>query len=160
MSENRVIARGGDLPWHLPDDLARFKRVTRGHPIIMGRATMDTLPGALSERYSIVVTRDRAWSAPGVEVVHSLEDAFDAASKHLSDDDRVYVVGGGQIYAETIGQADELDLTRILGQIDGDTFFPEIDEANWRLDEISDHPIDDRHALPFRFELWRRRSGS
>ncbi|MEM7754586.1 MAG: dihydrofolate reductase [Planctomycetota bacterium] len=156
MSENHVIARNGDLPWRLPTDLKRFKHVTLGHPIIMGRKTMDTLPAPLSGRHSIVVTRQKDWSADGVVVVHSLEAAFEEARRNLGDDGRVYVVGGGQIYADAIDQADELDLTRVLAEVAGDTHFPPINKGAWSLVSSEKPGLDDRHSHPFQFELWKR----
>lgn len=159
MSENHVIARDGDLPWRLPDDLKRFKKVTLGHPVIMGRKTMDTLPAALTGRHSIVVTRKEGWSAPDVVVVHDFDAAFAEAARHLPEDGRVYVVGGGQVYAETIDRADELDLTRVLAEVEGDTYFPQIDQSVWSLQAIDAHPKDDRHSHAFQFERWTHRRG-
>ena len=158
MSENHVIARDGDLPWRLPLDLKRFKEVTLGHPIIMGRKTMDTLPAPLSGRHCIVVTRQRDWTADGVVVVNSLDEAFAEAEGHLPEDGRVYVAGGGQIYADTIDRADELDLTRVLAHIDGDTVFPPVDPHKWVLLSEYEPKLPANHSHRFRFEQWRRRA--
>ncbi len=157
LSENHTIARDGDLPWRLPADLARFKTVTSGHPVIMGRKTMDTLLAPLSGRRCIILTRDTDWSRDGVEVAHSIDDAIALASQDLPQDETVFVAGGGRVYEDTVGRADELDLTRVHAQIEGDTFFPSIEEALWVRKSADFHPADERHSHAFTFERWVRR---
>lgn len=127
MGTNRVIGADGDMPWHLSEDLKRFKALTVGGTMIMGRGTWDSIGRALPRRTTIVITHDRVWAAPGALVAHSLAEALTAAP-----DDEVLVVGGGQIYAQTIGLADRLELTLIDQAPEGDTVFPEVDPAVWR----------------------------
>lgn len=125
-SRNGVIGRDGDMPWHLPEDLKFFKRTTMGHPMIMGRRTYDSM-GALPGRRSIVVTRQHDWSADGVETACSLDHAL-----ALVGDDDVFVVGGAQIYTQALPFADRILLTEIDREVDGDTFFPDLDPAAWQ----------------------------
>lgn len=124
-TRNGVIGKDGGMPWHLPEDLKYFKRTTMGHPMIMGRKTFDSM-GALPGRRSIVVTRNRDWSADGVEVARDLDHAL-----ALVGDDDVFVVGGAQIYHQAMPYADRLYLTEIDREVDGDTFFPEFTDAEW-----------------------------
>jgi dihydrofolate reductase len=117
VAQNRVIGRGGTLPWHLPGDLKRFKRLTTGHAVLMGRATYDSIGRPLPNRRNVVLT-----SRPigGVECYPSLEEALSA----LASLDRVFVIGGGTLYARTLEEADELYLTLLHREVEGDTFFP------------------------------------
>ena len=127
---NGVIGVDGDLPWRLPEDLKHFKQLTMGHPMIMGRATFDSIGSALPGRTTIVVTRNRAWAAEGVETAPSLEAAL-ARARELDDD--IFVVGGGQIYAQAL-EADIVDLlciTRVAAAPEGDVRFPAIDWECW-----------------------------
>lgn len=125
-SRNGAIGRNGDMPWHLPEDLKYFKRTTMGHPMIMGRKTFDSM-GALPGRRSIVVTRQPDWTAPGVETASS----FDHAMALVADDD-VFIVGGAQIYQQALPFADQILLTEIDRDVDGDTFFPSFSAGDWR----------------------------
>jgi dihydrofolate reductase len=127
---NGVIGVDGGLPWRLPEDLAHFKQLTMGHPMIMGRATFDSIGRALPGRTTIVVTRNPEWSADGVETVLSLEAALERA-RELDDD--IFIVGGGQIYMEAL-EADVVDLlciTRVAAAPDGDVRFPPVDWERW-----------------------------
>lgn len=137
MGSNRVIGAGGTLPWHLPEDLAHFKRVTLGHPMIMGRTTFESIGRPLPGRTSIVVTRQHDWSAEGVEVAHSLDDAIALAS---GLDDETFLVGGAQVYAEALARdlVHTLVVTRVRQAPDGDAWFPVIDWERWR--EVAQEP--------------------
>ncbi|KNX39228.1 diacylglycerol kinase [Luteipulveratus halotolerans] len=126
MGTNRVIGADGDMPWHLSDDLKRFKALTTGGTMIMGRGTWDSIGRALPGRTTVVVTRDRTWSAPGAVVAHSLAEALAGAP-----DGELFVVGGGEIYAQTIDLADRLELTLVDQAPEGETVFPEVDPARW-----------------------------
>lgn len=130
MGANRVIGRDGDMPWHFPEDLAHFKRLTMGHPMVMGRATFESIGRPLRGRTTIVVTRDTAWSAEGVETAASIDAAL---ARAVELDDEVFVVGGGQIYAQVLERdlVDLMSVTRIAQSPDGDTFFPSIDWERW-----------------------------
>lgn len=137
-TENDAIGRGGAMLYHLPGDLRRFKRLTMGHPIIMGRRTFESLPkGALPGRRNIVVTSSADFNAPGTEVARSLREAVEMAS----DADVAYIIGGGQVYREAFAFADEIELTRIHATAtDADTFITAIDPAVWREAELTDEP--------------------
>jgi dihydrofolate reductase len=126
MDAKNGIGVDNQLPWHLPEDLAHFKRVTLGHPIVMGRKTFDSIGRPLPGRRNIVVTRDPAWRRDGVEVAHSLEDAI-----ALAGPDTASIIGGAQIFAEALKVADRMIVTHIDGTYDCDTFFPPIDGAGW-----------------------------
>ena len=124
MTADRVIGRAGTLPWHLPEDLAFFKQVTSGHPIVMGRKTFESIGRPLPKRRNIVLTRDSAWSAPGVEVIHRPQDL--ASLPGLED--RVFIIGGSEIYAAFLPKLDDLLVSHVFGDYDGDTRFPEFEQ--------------------------------
>jgi dihydrofolate reductase len=128
---NGVIGVDGGLPWRLPDDLAHFKQLTMGHPMVMGRRTFESIGRPLPGRTTIVATRNLGWSAEGVEVAPTIEAAFEHANQ-LDDD--VFLVGGAQVYAQalTAGLVDMLCVTRVAASPDGDTLFPKIDWLQWR----------------------------
>ena len=135
VARNGVIGADGSMPWHIPADLKRFKRLTMGHPMVMGRKTFESM-GLLSGRRSIVVTRDPTWHAPGVEVADSLDTAIEvAAGPGIDADPVVMVVGGGEIYAQAMDRADRLEITHLDRDAPGDTMFPEIDPAMWVVAE-------------------------
>lgn len=126
MDAKRGIGIDNKLPWHLPEDLAHFKRVTLGHPIVMGRKTFDSIGRPLPGRRNIVVTRNADWRHEGVEVAHSLQDAV-----ALAGGESASIIGGAQIFAEALDLADRMVVTHIDKQYACDTFFPEIDPARW-----------------------------
>ncbi|MEA2604191.1 MAG: dihydrofolate reductase [Acidobacteriota bacterium] len=138
MGANRSIGLNGGLPWRLPADLKRFKALTHGHPMIMGRKTFDSIGGApLPGRWTVVLTRDRSWSAPGVEVAHTLDEALALAA--ATGDDEVFVAGGEDVFRLALDRADRIQLTRIDRDFPGDTFFPEFDESEWQVVERENH---------------------
>jgi len=154
VASNGVIGRGGGLPWHLPADLARFKRVTTGHHMVMGRRTWESigcrpLPG----RPTIVVTRNRDYAADRATVAHSLEEAL----RLVGDDDEVFIAGGEAIYRDALPVADRIHLTRIHADFDGDTHFPSFDEAEWRVVFEEHHERDEKNAYPYTFQVWERK---
>jgi dihydrofolate reductase len=121
MTSDRIIGKGNDLPWHLPEDLKLFKRTTSGHPIVMGRKTYDSIGRPLPKRQNIVITRDRSWSAEGVDVVHSPEEV-----KGLElQDETVFIIGGAEIYSVFLPHIDELLVSHVYQDYEGDTRFPE-----------------------------------
>ncbi len=143
-----VIGRDNSIPWRIPDDVARFRKLTMGHPVVMGRRTWDSIPGRfrpLPGRRNIVVTRNRKWYGDGAERVGSLEEALDLAG----DAPEVFVIGGGEIYAAALPFADELQLTEIDAEIDGDTLFPPIDGAAFEEVERERHDSTDGPAFAF-----------
>lgn len=128
-STNNVIGRDGGLPWRLPEDLKRFKQVTMGKPMIMGRATWESIGRALPGRQSIVLTRQAGFVAKGCDIATTVEDALQLAG----DAEEVMVIGGGHVYQQFLPQAGRVYLTRVNATIEGDTFFPEMDDNLWKV---------------------------
>ena len=153
MARNRVIGRDNSLPWRLPAELAHFKRVTLGHPVVMGRKTHESIGKPLPGRLNIVVLRDPDFRAPGCVVADSLEKAYGAAG----DAQEVSIIGGTSLFEAALPTADRIHLTEVLADVPGDTWFPEFDRSKWEEKEIYRHPADDRHAYPFRILLLDRR---
>ena len=129
MNADRVIGLNGDMPWHIPEDLRHFKRVTMGHAILMGRRTWDSIGRPLPGRRNIVITRNRDFQAPGAEVAHSLQQAVKMA--RLGGDDEPRIIGGATIYTMAMPVTTTLYLTEIDRELEGDTFFPEFDRSEW-----------------------------
>jgi len=156
MGANRVIGRNGDLPWRLPADLKRFKALTHGHPMIMGRRTFDSIGGSpLPGRWTVVLTRDRSWSAPGVQVAHTLDEALALAV--ATGDGEVFVAGGEDVFRLALDRADRMQLTRIEHDFPGDTFFPEFDASQWQVVEREDHGTSDEAPFSYSFLVLDRR---
>ena len=151
-AENRTIGRGGTLPWHLPADLQFFKRLTTGHTIVMGRKTYESIGRPLPNRRSIVISRDPEFRADGVDVAHSLDDALAMAA----GDDDVFIIGGAEGFEQGLPAAERIYLTKIHAQIEGDVWFPPIDEGEWTAISREEHPADDRHAYAFTFITYQR----
>ena len=148
---NGVIGRGGTLPWRISADLKRFKALTMGSAMIMGRRTFDSLPGVLPGRRHIVLTRDRDWSAEGAEVAHSVEDAL-----ALAGEGPVSIIGGAEIFDLFLPHADRIELTEVLGDIHGDTIMPDPRSGGgWREVACEDHPADGETPA-FRFVTLER----
>ncbi len=123
ISENRAIGKDNKLLWDIPEDMKRFREVTKGHPVIMGRKTFDSIGRLLPQRLNIIVTRDKNYSVTGAVVVTSLESAVEKAKMEKTDE--IFVIGGGQIYTQAIDIADKLYLTIVHTEIEGDTYFPD-----------------------------------
>ena len=155
MSSNGVIGRDGDLPWHLPADLRHFKKTTMGHHLIIGRATWDELGRPLPGRTMVVVTRNRGFSAEGVLVAHSVEEAL----SQVRDDEEPFIGGGAEIYRQALeaGIPDRLYITRVRADVEGDTFFPPLDLDEWLLADRVDHPADEKNPYAYSFEIHHRR---
>ena len=151
-SENNVIGAAGDLPWRLSDDLKRFKAITMGKPIVMGRKTWDSIGHPLPGRQNVVITRQTGFAADGCDIVTSKEEAIAITA----DAAEVMVIGGSQVYDLFLPDAQRLYLTRVHSDIDGDAFFPEISESEWRLVDDETHPADDRNAFAFSFRTYER----
>ena len=138
-AQNGVIGRDGKLPWHLPADLKRFKALTMGSVMVMGRKTFDSLPGLLPGRRHIVVTRNVDWSAPGAEVAHSVDEAL-----QLAGDEPVSIIGGAELFALFLPRAGKLELTEVLADVEGDTVMPDPrDSGEWRELAAEEHPAED-----------------
>jgi dihydrofolate reductase len=152
VARNGVIGREGRLPWRLPGDLQRFKAVTMGHPVIMGRKTWESIGRALPGRLNIVVSRTAGLAAAGCVVAGSLDEALRAAGSSPE----VFVIGGAALYREVLPRADQLHLTRVIADFEGDVRFPEYDPADWRLVATKEYPADDRNPWACRVELFER----
>jgi dihydrofolate reductase len=149
-----VIGRDNTVPWHLPDDMRRFRELTTGHPVVMGRRTWDSLPvryRPLPGRRNVVVTRDPSWHADGAERAGSIDEALAL----LGDVPQVFVIGGAEVYAATLDRADELLLTEIELSVEGDAFFPVFDRETFEEASREAHASAD--GTPFAFVTYRRR---
>ncbi len=151
-SANNVIGAAGDLPWRLSDDLKRFKAITMGKPIIMGRKTWESIGRPLPGRQNVVITRQAGFAADGCDVVASKENAIVATA----DAEEVMVIGGSEVYGLFLPDAERLYLTRVHAEVEGDAFFPEIDESEWRLVNDEPHRADDRNAFAYSFRTYER----
>ena len=155
VAENGVIGQNGELPWgRLPADLQHFKRLTLGHPVVMGRRTYDSLGRALPKRPNIVVTRQADWAAPGCETAGSVLAALERAHQL---DEEVCVIGGGEIYREALPAADVIYLTEVHHNFEGDAYFPSLSPTDWREETRERHEADAEHAYAFSFVTLRRR---
>ncbi len=152
MDRNRVIGRGKRLPWHLPDDLKRFKAVTMGHPVIMGRRTHESIGKPLPGRTNIVLTADPQYTAEGCVVAGSLDEGFRAAA----DVKEVMIIGGAAVYREALPLADRIYLTTVHAELEGDAWFPIIDWSEWDVRDEAMHGADDRHTYAFSFFILDR----
>lgn len=151
VARNRAIGINGDQPFHISADFKRFKALTMGKPIIMGRRTFEALPGgALPGRRNIVITRSEEWSAPGAERASSLSEAIAKAQSAGSEE--VMIIGGGQVYAQAMDLANRLYITEVNVDVVGaDTFFPEVDVAKWQIANRSEEAVDPRSGAAYRF---------
>ncbi len=159
VAENGVIGRNGDLPWHLPDDLKYFQRITKGHQVITGRKNYESIPEKyrpLKDRMNIVVSRNVEYEAPGALVVDSLAAGLEIAQR--ANEVEAFIIGGGQIYREalTMRLVDQLYLTIVHSAVEGDTHFPPLDPGEWEEVERTRHEADERHAHAFSFVVLRR----
>lgn len=157
-STNNVIGKDNKLLWHLPNDMKFFRNTTWGMPVIMGRKTYDALAGEpLPGRFNFVITRNKDWDPRNekVKVVDSLAAAVEAGSE--TDAKEVFVIGGGEIYKQSMAIATKIYLTRVHTVVEGDAFFPVIDEQLWQLTSNSDFPVDEKHAFAYSFQLWQRK---
>jgi dihydrofolate reductase len=154
VSSNGVIGRDGGLPWRLPRALRHFKATTMGHHLIIGRRTWDELGKPLPGRTMIVVTRDPGFVAEGASVVHSLDEALAA----VRNDDEPFIGGGAHIYREALDRdlVDRLDITRVHAELEGDTFFPEVDFDRWQLISEEHHPADEKNEFALSFLVYER----
>ena len=152
MAENGVIGRDMDLPWHISADLKRFKALTMGHHIVMGRKTFESIGRLLPGRTTVIVTRQSDYQVDGAVIVNSLEAAQAAAT----DDSELFIIGGGQVYEIALPLADRLHVTRVHTEVDGDTSFPAIDWDQWELVSAERHGADEKNDYDFTFESYRR----
>jgi len=152
MAKNRVIGAKGAIPWHLPEELKRFKRLTLGHHIIMGRRTWESIGRPLPGRTSVIVTRQPGYRVPGAKVAHSLDEAIAACGA----DDEIFVIGGAELYAQALARAGRLYLTTVDAEVPGDTSMPDYAAGEWREVSGESFPADARHRYAFRCAVYER----
>ncbi len=157
VSENHVIGKDNDLVWHMPADLKFFKETTSGHYIIMGRKTFESFGKPLKNRTHIIITRNEDYSFPdpSVHVVHSLDEALQKARNEVKDE--AFVLGGAEIYKQSIDKVDRLYITEIKSSFNGDAYFPHIDKNNWKEVSRVEHQPDERNKYPYAFVRYERR---
>ncbi|MBA4134313.1 MAG: diacylglycerol kinase [Flavobacterium sp.] len=153
VAENNALGKENQLLWHLPDDFKRFKTLTSGHYIIMGRKTFESFPKPLPNRTHVIISRQANYQPEGCIVVNSLEQAIEACPKT----EEVFIIGGGEIYRQSIAVADKLDLTKVHATFEADTYFPEVDLSEWQLVFEEYHPKDERHDFAFTFQTYLRK---
>ena len=154
MDKNRVIGRENQLPWHLPEDLKYFKRVTMGHPIAMGRKTHDSIGRILPGRENIVITRQTDYQCDGCTLFYSVEDFVENCR---NKDEEIFVIGGAEIFKEIFAFADRLYITYINEEFEGDTFFPEFDLTEWELLSCEKGIRDDKNPFDYDFRIYNRK---
>jgi dihydrofolate reductase len=156
MDHRRGIGKDNQLPWRLPADLKRFRELTMGHNLIVGRKTYESIGRPLPGRTMIIVTRNKTYQAEGCIIVHSLTDAL--ALARAKDETEAFIGGGAELYTQSLNLADRLYLTRIDTEVDADTFFPAWNEQDWTLLEEHKHPADEKHLSPFTFQTLQRKT--
>ena len=154
LARNRVIGRGNQVPWKIRGEQAYFKRMTMGHPIVMGRKTWESIGRLLPGRRNVVVTRNRQFVAPGAEAVASLDEAL----RQTGDAGEVFIIGGGELYAQALPRAHRLLLTEIDAEFDGDIFFPSFDRSQWLETSRERHLPTQDQAFGYSFVVYERRS--
>ena len=153
VAENNALGKDNTLVWHLPDDFKRFKQLTTGHYIIMGRKTFESFPKPLPNRTHIIVTRQKNYAPEGCIVVHSIEAGISKCPK----DEEVFIIGGGEIYKQSLPFTDKIELTCVHGNVEADTYFPEINYNDWELVFEEVHKKDDRHNFDFTFQTFLKK---
>jgi dihydrofolate reductase len=144
---NNVIGSNNKLPWKMPADMKFFMNLTLGHPVIMGRKTYESFGKPLRERRNIIISRDKNLSVSGCEVVHSLDDAL----KLVKEDREVFIIGGAEIYKQSMAIANKIYLTRIYHDFEGDSYFPYIDDTEWKEIKYTEQKTDEKNPYPFAF---------
>jgi dihydrofolate reductase len=155
-ADNGVMGRDNALPWHLPEDLKRFKQLTLGKPVVMGRKTHESIGRPLPGRHNIVVTRHAHYRREGVTVVHGIDEAVRAAG----DAAEIMVIGGAELFSAFLPCAGRVHLTRVHGEVPGDVYWPALDARQWRRVHEQHRAADEKHAYPMTFEVWERPESS
>ncbi|WP_018478397.1 dihydrofolate reductase [Pontibacter roseus] len=155
VAENNVIGRNNQLIWHLPADLRHFKQKTMSHPMVMGRKTFESIGKPLPGRTTIIVTRQEGFEAEGCLVVHSVQEALQKGRE--LDKEQVSIVGGAEIYKQVLPEVDTIFLTEVHHTFEGDTFFPELDMAEWQEVNAEQHEPDEKNPYPYTFRELRRK---
>jgi len=148
--QNNELGKDNDLVWHLPNDFKRFKKLTTGHHIIMGRKTFESFPKPLPNRIHIVISRNKSYNPEGILVVQSIDEALQIAK----DDDQPFIIGGGEIYKLALEVAEKIELTRVHDNFEADTFFPEIPLEKWQLINEEYHVKDEHHKYAFTYQTF------
>ena len=154
-STNNAIGKKGQLLWNLPNDMKFFKNTTWGTTVVMGRKTYESVDKPLPGRVNIVITKQEGWSAENVVVAKDLSDALEKAKE--TNCKEIFIIGGGEIYKQSMGIADKIYMTRVHAELLGDTFFPVIDGSVWELKHNLDFAVDDKHKYAYSFQVWERR---
>ena len=157
MDQQRCIGKGNDLPWHISADLKHFKEITQGGVVVMGRKTLESMGRALPKRVNWVITRDPNWTFEGVKTAHSIEDALALATSDVLASEKpssIFIIGGGEIFKQTMHIADRLELTHVELDVQGDAHYPEIPTAFKKV--ASESHIDDKTAIAFEFATYRK----
>jgi len=154
-STNNAIGKNNQLLWCLPNDLKFFKNTTWGFPVIMGRKSFESVNRPLPGRTNIVITRKPGWKADGTIAAADLEDAIKKAEE--TNAKQIFIIGGGEIYKQSMAITDTIYITRVHAVLEGDTYFPEIDEKEWEQVSNTDFPADEKHAWPFSFQVWKKK---
>jgi dihydrofolate reductase len=153
VAENNALGKNNDLLWHLPNDFKRFKEITSGHYIIMGRKTFDSFPKPLPNRTHVIISRQNNLEKEGCIVVQDLEKALAVCPKN----EDIFIIGGGEIYKQFMTFADQLDITRVHDSFDADVYFPEIDSEIWELTTEIMHQKDEKHLFDYSFQTFVRK---
>ena len=156
MGKNRELGFGNKLPWHLPDDLKRFKEITRGHAVIMGRKTYESIGRPLPDRQNIVITRDTNYELPSGVVVGSMEEAVGFVTEDILEGREVFIIGGAEIYKLGLPYANKMYLTFVDAEREADAFFPEFNEDDWSVTQTESHAADAKHPHAFVFKVYER----
>ena len=156
VASNNIIGRDNKLPWHMPADLKWFKKLTMGHHVLMGRKTFEEFKKPLPGRTNVVITRNPNWSADGVAMARSLDEAISKAE--AAGDPEIFVIGGAEVFAQVLHRAGRMYITRIHAEPEGDTFFPEFDDVNeWKLVDSEHFEADEKNAYPYSFLTYERK---
>jgi dihydrofolate reductase len=150
VSENNALGKDNDLIWHLPNDFKRFKALTSGHHIIMGRKTFESFQKPLPNRTHVVITRQKNYQPEGCIVVNTIENAI----KACPEDDVIYVIGGGEIYKQALYISDKIEITKVHGNLEADTFFPEINPLEWDLIQSEFNAKDEKHLYDYTYQTF------
>ncbi|MDQ6903225.1 MAG: dihydrofolate reductase [Bacteroidota bacterium] len=157
-SENNVIGAKNELPWHLPNDFKYFKNKTWGMPVIMGRKSYESLKKSLPGRINIVVTKKTNWQPDDVFVVNNIDAAIQKAKE--SDAKEIFIIGGGEIFKQTINIVSRIYLTRVHANVEGDTFYPALDKEKWTLTDQQSFPADEKNNYAYTFEVWENKTSA
>lgn len=153
VGQRNELGKDNKLIWHLPHDFKRFKALTSHHYIIMGRKTFESFPKPLPHRTHIVMTRQKNYPDDNCIVVKTIEEAI----KSVKDEGKAFVIGGGEIYKQFMPYVDKIELTRVHGEFEADTFFPSLDNENWELLKATEHPKDEKHKYSFTYQTYVRK---